>query len=268
MSVRTTKWFVYSLTEGYLWPSQERAYTFEGIQILYRPETEGDYADLSLEVGLNEDKKPYIALFNRFLTILSWIYDKELNSEGNGCATFRARKTKPKFGKFIGSDLESIPTITDPDQLFALALYRNAMGIDYPPLKFAEYWRIFEIKKPGMKLINWINEQLLILKNTNGMQGCDAFERLQELHSENNSMDIGNYLKESCRHASVHARVKPIVNPDNPVDPQRLANEIPLVKYLAEIYIEKVLGVNCRNEVKWIPSDDWLRENRGMVDNE
>ena len=58
-------------------------------------------------------------------------------------------------------------------------------------------------------------------------------EELQKLHK-----DIGEYLYESGRCAVAHAFNRPLVDPDNPDDTQRLDADLPVIKALAEQMIE------------------------------
>ncbi|GLS51444.1 hypothetical protein GCM10007885_43010 [Methylobacterium gnaphalii] len=55
--------------------------------------------------------------------------------------------------------------------------------------------------------------------------------------------DVGRHLYESGRCAIAHATGKPIVNPDDPRDAERLFLELPLVREMAVRAIEDRFGI-------------------------
>lgn len=63
------------------------------------------------------------------------------------------------------------------------------------------------------------------------------------------SIDVGDHIYVSGRCANAHANEDPIVDPDSSGDLTRMHRELPLVKALAEIVIERELGVKSKQAI-------------------
>ncbi|MEZ4819975.1 MAG: hypothetical protein R3A45_08800 [Bdellovibrionota bacterium] len=60
---------------------------------------------------------------------------------------------------------------------------------------------------------------------------------------------IGEYLWESGRCAIAHSNVQPLVDPENSQDLQRINQDLPIIKELAEYFIEHELGIKSKHTV-------------------
>jgi len=54
---------------------------------------------------------------------------------------------------------------------------------------------------------------------------------------------VGQYLYGSCRCAVVHAFNTPVVDPDDPDDDRRLDADLPIIRELAAIYMQRDLAL-------------------------
>jgi len=252
-------WIVYGVERAEVWTSEERSFPFEGKEILYRPETETEFADLSLSYAYGEDIVSYVNTIRRFLSLLSWLYDAPIRITGGAGGSGRGRVSKPKLlAKVIGREPEILPSIDDRKQLLALAIYRNALNTSYSPFSFSEFFRIVEIGISGRGRRGWIKSALSQLPSRGEFKDISALERLRELREDPEAKsDIASYLLDRGRHAAVHGSHDPVINPDDLRDTVRLAKDLPLMKYLAELCIEDELKVKCRDEVVWKASRDW-----------
>lgn len=110
------------------------------------------------------------------------------------------------------------------------------MSINSDPFAFLSYFKILNIAYPnGQGQMDWINNNLA------GVWYGPAVDRVNELRSS--IADIGNYLYVQGRCAVAHANGTPLVNPDNYADKRRLFRDLPLMKEVAALFIERELGV-------------------------
>jgi hypothetical protein len=138
--------------------------------------------------------------------------------------------------------VDYLPDPPNPRARLALALYREALGVNSEPFRFLGFYKIINVLHgtgPGQRA--WINGRV------DSLEDYRAKERAAQLRSE--GRDIGGYLYESGRCAVAHAFDDPIVNPEDLQDTERLARDMPLVKALAEDVIENELGVQSQRTV-------------------
>ena len=110
-----------------------------------------------------------------------------------------------------------LPQPTEPKARLALALYREALGLEHDsePYSFLGYAKILNIAlKDGKTQIAWINGAIHQLKDH------FAKERLSKLAASESN--VGDYLYASGRCAIAHANADPIVDPDDASDTTRL----------------------------------------------
>jgi hypothetical protein len=132
--------------------------------------------------------------------------------------------------------IEYLPEVRDPRIQLALALYREALSVNSVTYKILGFFKVLNIKNAhGADQIKWIDEALPSIKE------FYAIKRIEVLRSKAES--IGQYLYASCRCAVAHAFSEPVVDPENPDDTKRLAEDLPLIKALAEHLIESEFGI-------------------------
>ena len=252
-------WVVYGVEQGSMWPSEERTFRFEDKIILYRPETDNEYADISTNYTYGEDPTRYWNILRRFFSVLAWLYDSPVRITGAIGGSHRCCVGKPKYKITADSELEALPSIKDEKQLLALAIYRNALNAKYPPFSIIEFYRILELGLGEFKNIKiWIQEKLNNLPTNGHLKDISALESLKEITKNAPENQIPDYIY-TGRCASAHGKRGPVINPDDVNHTGRIGSDYWLWKYLAEVCIEEKLGVKCRDEAVWKASNDWCK---------
>lgn len=233
-----TEWLVVGLDVGVHWPTVETRVNFEGHEILLRPETDrlGPSVVMAYEPPTGQEEA--LHLVRRFLSSLAWVkggHLREIMVTGGSHAIGvgkgpMARLIDPKFR------VDYLPEPADPKARLALALYREAMGLNSTPYQFLGFYKVVNVVHgSGSAQKAWIN------KTVDKVEDHIARQLLAGLRAQ--GQDVGNYLYESGRCAVAHAFNEPVVNPDDPEDTQRLAKDLRLMKALAEYAVEHELGV-------------------------
>jgi hypothetical protein len=139
-------------------------------------------------------------------------------------------------------EADYVPDSEDPRARRALAIYREALGLNSVRYQFLGFHKVLDIvhQKPDAQ-IEWTNGVL------GSLEDHQAKTRAEELRSQ--GKDVGAYLYGAGRSAVAHAYADPVVDPDRPEDTLRLGRDLPLVKALAEFAIEHELGVKSERTV-------------------
>ena len=221
------------------WPNKHIELTFENNRLELSPMTMEHAPTVSLYVETEITFEAGGTLLCRFLSRLAWSMDAGISNE------FFSGSNNPEHPGLMGrlnySDfgwincepwqLLYMPKVSTLSAELALALYREGMTLDSIPFSFLSYFKILNIQhEKGDVQQTWIND------NLNKISGIIEKQRLQEL--QNSYQNIGKYLYKQGRCAVAHAHNTPIVNPDNYADKHRLELDLPLMKELANIYIE------------------------------
>jgi hypothetical protein len=151
---------------------------------------------------------------------------------------------KGEFGNVITPDLDLsyLPEPADEKALLAMALLREGRGLNHPGYAFLSSYRVLDVALPDPKAqMAWIDANLDKLTH-------NAKQALTKLQNSDQS-EIGKHLYASGRCAMARAAREPIVDPDDPTDLRRLAEEPPIIMELAELAIETILGVETSQTV-------------------
>lgn len=183
-------------------------------------------------------------MLGRFLSRLAWSKDGgivELFVAGSNNPDRPGRLGRGNYGTSDWApvepwDLLYLPIPATAEANLALALFREGMSINSDPFAFLSYFKILNIAfLNGQAQMNWINN------NLSGIWYSPAVDRIRELQSS--VADLGDYLYVQGRCAVAHANGTPIVNPDNYADKRRLSHDLPLMKEVAAMFIERELDV-------------------------
>jgi len=235
---------VVGLDAGIFWPSKETQVHFRGHKILLRPETETLMPSVVLEYEPSMTNEEALFLVRRFLSSLSWIEGSYLREEiiTGGGLPINVGKSNTKHVS-LHFNVDYLPDPQDSKAQLALALYREAQGVNSIPHQFLGYFKIINILyNNSKKQIDWINNTV------NKIEDPDVQSRLSSLKNQPN--DVGRYLYESGRCAVAHSFNEPIVDPDNPTDRRRLSDDLPVIKALAEYLIEHELGILSQKTIR------------------
>ena len=231
-------WLVVGLESGIPWPTERTTLEFEGCELTLRPETDQLAPTLVLQYTPPMQFTDALARARRFLSALAWSkrhYIREIGTTG-GTHPIQMGKGGGLHAIAPGFRADYLPRPTDQRARLALALYREAMGLNNHSYEFLGYYKVINLlNASGPAQIQWINE------NVGRLEDPVACERREELPRE--GRDIGDYLFVSGRCAVAHAFADPTVDPDDPEDTLRLARDLMLMRALAEFAIERELGV-------------------------
>lgn len=239
------QWTCVGVKTSVPWPISETTVEFEGHKIILRPETDTLACSIAFEhgsAGISREDAKYI--IRRFMSALSWI-------EGAGISeTFWAGGGGPTgIGKSPNNSISTtkidplfLPNPQEQKSKLALALYREALSVNSIPYKFLGFVKILNILVSSRtQHKDWIEKNIGLLKNS------DALGVVERLKSKN--VDIGEHIYVSGRCAIAHAHTDPIVDPDSSEDRMRLIEELPLIKELAEIAMEKDMGIKSQRTI-------------------
>lgn len=238
-------WLNAAVKPNFSWPNRHVELTFENKRLVLSPLTNGHAPSVSLfDVANGITFEAGGTLICRFLSRLAWSMDAGVSNEFFSGSNnpehpgLMGRLNYPDFG-WISCEpwqLLYMPKVSTLSAELAIALYREGMTLNSIPFSFLSFFKILNIQhEKGDEQQAWIND------NLNKISGIIEKQRLQELQTS--YQNIGKYLFKQGRCAVAHAFDRSIVNPDNYTDNRRLELDLPLVKELANIYIENEFGV-------------------------
>jgi len=267
-------WFVQAFETTICLPKGEIKVSYEGEELLIRSATPDYYADISIEYQNPAHTLKYRKLISRFINVLAWANRKAIYEQLATGGTCRGRVGKTHTDHAIGSlETQDLPDVSkNENRALALSLYRNALSASSLPAKVIDLMRIFEIgrEQNSAKLKEWMNKQVQTIQSADweSMQVRDlsAKRRLVDLLKDQPSLDVGDYLYRTARCSSAHAASDPN-DPFNPEHNERLSEDLCLIWYLVEKFIEGEIGVPslCRKQ-PILPSLFDVMKLSGMLD--
>ena len=178
----------------------------------------------------------------RFLSELSWLFNSRVNyfgSVGSGQNKIPIREIAAYYW------IKNAICLTDyrqiairKEQKIALGIYREARNSNSRFYEFLSYFRIINMtNRTRLMQVAWINNNFSIPRDVHNVRKTLA---------EKGIADVGKHLYESGRCAIAHASLTSggdIADPNNPADLSRINGEVTLVRELAELLINRDLGV-------------------------
>ena len=200
----------------------------------------------------------------RFCSALCWAQGGgiEIVTWIGGNLPYRVRKLK---GRSVTHYLEAehLPRVDSTEDKAALAFFREGLSLDNPFYAFLSLFKTISVIIPdGRQRKEWIDEVIGDLDDRR------AKERRDQLIAD--GINVGQYIWDEGRNAIAHAEKIPYVNPDETDDHFRLQQDIPLLRNLAELSMERLRGIR-RSHTIWkehlyelqgfrdLMSDDLLR---------
>lgn len=231
-------WVVANISDPVFWPLKVQKFTYRGETLFILPVTTDHYPAVAMRLRPPLDRLAGQRLILRFLSAVAWVEGQAVIIEywtGGGRPQPMGR-TDAHRQLNHGFDLSYLPEPADEKACLALALYREGKALNHKPYAFLSYFRVLDGNFAGSAALKkWIND------NVDALDSPEAKKIAARLRIT--EPDIGKYLYESGRCAVAHARSEPLIDPDDPLDWQRLDQELPLIAALAVHYIEKELGV-------------------------
>jgi hypothetical protein len=241
------KWVQCGIT-GMGFPKEPTEITFRGRTLYLLPgqsKGENDFSDrypvVALEhTGLSfEDGQ---RLISAFINSVAWV-----RRAGIRTAQFGGGSHLHGLG---GADAEALVDehfelnyLSDPADdraRLALAFYREGLTLESVAYQCLSFFKIFNITLESKAQIAWIDANIEAARKLSPI-GTGKWE--ENAGFDATKQTAGEYLYVSNRCAVAHAFSQPLIDPDNPDDRRRLANDLPMVKALAEHFIEQEFGV-------------------------
>lgn len=240
-------WANMAVRPGFSWPNVYVEIPFEGKTMVLQPGSDKHSRAVSVYDDQGTNLEEGGSRVSRFLSHLAWSHDAALvdvfltgsnNPAHPGLCGLHQQPTMnwASTGPWLSLYL---PTAPDSRGLLALALYREGMGLtaDSPPFSFLSFAKVLNIvHASGPAQVEWINANIDVVPECSR-----GGTRLGELHADGVS-DVGAYLYGQGRCAVAHAH-STTVDPDDYADRRRLSADLPLMKEVAALFIEKELGI-------------------------
>lgn len=235
-------WVVVGVDSSVAWPTTDTDIEFRGHKFILRPGSKELVPSVAFEHPTSLSFEEALLIIRHFLSSLAWVERTAVREEGVTGGTHPIRIGWPMKGNIITHNFhhDYLPDPADPRSRLALAIYREALGLNSVAYTFLGFFKVINlIRETGREQKDWINAALLIVKERR------AVERLAELSKTES--DVGAYLYESGRCAVAHAYSEPIADPENVKDRARISKDMPLIQALAELAIETDLGVKSQD---------------------
>lgn len=241
----TGDWIIANLETSISWPVAYQRQEYAGRTYFIIPLTKNHCPAVAIRRG-DETLQAGRSSLLRFLSAMSWTQSAgAIVQSFSGGGLPRPQRRGSDWGLSITADLNLtyLPEPHEPRSALALALMREGRGLNHPAYAFLSFYRVLEAAIPaGRQRQTWIDENIDEMMDHGGRS---ALERLRASGVE----DPGAHLYKSGRMAIAHAQSDPIINPDDASDYDRIAGELPIMRGLAELAIERVLGVKTRSTI-------------------
>jgi hypothetical protein len=241
---------------GLGFPREPREFQFRGRTLYLLPgvpkgekSTTGDlYPVVALEhTGMTfEDGQ---RLISAFINGIAWVRRAPILTAQFGGGSYVHGLGGPD-AKAMFDDRFELNYVPDPDNdraSLALAFYREGLTLNSAAYQCLSFFKVLNISiKGGAEQVAWINANIEDARKKAPYQAQDWEVNAGFKASEQSP---GQYLYLSNRCAVAHAFNDPLIDPDDPDDRRRLANDLPIVKALAEHFIEQEFGVKSAMSV-------------------
>lgn len=255
------QWITVAIEGHHAWPTVPAIYRFRTYDLLLRPGDNATYSTVSLKYDdYRIDAKEAQKLIMNFISSLAWYEDSPIYLRqwigGSRCFNIGkpglALQSKPSTSTLPTFSIKALavrelPDSLDPNVRATLAFYREGLELDNAAYSFLSFYKIINLfvgpNGAGRKQVKWINDNITLLKDKS-----DAKKRVDELRKTSN--DIGGYLYASCRCAVAHADTgQTFIDPEDVDELMRLNADLPLIRALSQIVIEKEHGVKSRQTI-------------------
>lgn len=230
-------WIVATLATGIPWPVKTHKIVYLGQDFWIIPPTQDTSPAVAIRVERDANSEHRTKMM-RFLSALSWSqgYGVRVSGFGGGSMPFLST-SKGTGGYTLTADFV-VRDLPEPDAAgqLALALMREARGLDHSGYSFLTFYRVLEAAIPaGQARGVWITDALEKLEG-------QAKEALAKVRARGIN-DVGRHIQLARRQAIAHAARQPIMDPDDYSVVRELYEERPLIQGLAERAIEEILGI-------------------------
>lgn len=219
------------------WPATERVINFRGREVHLLPGSDTLSRMVRVKTSTDFTQLDADKLILEFLSALAWAEQAEaVTTFGNWC-TAPLNLGKGPVAVIGDGHFDYLPDPPDPKAKLALALYREGLSVNLTPYQFLGFFKIINIIcDKGMNQKKWIRN------NLQHVMDKDALARIAAIQG-----DVADYLYDSGRCAVAHAFDQTnVVNPDDPADLIRLSADLPVIRELARVAIEREFGIRSK----------------------
>ncbi|MCH7603546.1 MAG: hypothetical protein IIB54_12335, partial [Planctomycetes bacterium] len=216
---------------------------FRGRIFHFIPETDRVSRMIRVETGPGFTQLDADKLILEFLSALAWAEQSSAITKFGNWSTTPLNIGKGSIGGVIGNNhFDYLPDPPDPKAKLALALYREGLSVNLTPYKFLGFFKIINIiRNKGPDQIQWITDNLHYVTDKR------ALARIAVIQAKES--DLAEYLYVSGRCAVAHAFDQShVVNPDDPDDLIRLSEDLPVIRELARVAIEREFKIKSVRE--------------------
>jgi len=224
------------------WPAKEQVITFRGreFQLLPGSDTLSHMIRVKTETGFTQVDADKLIL--ELLSALAWAEQAEaVTTFGNWC-TAPLNIGKGPMGMIGAGHFDYLPDPPDPKAKLALALYREGLSVNMIPYQFLGFFKVINIiRDKGKDQKQWITDNLQYVTDKSALARIAAIQAKKS--------DVANYLYVSGRCAVAHAFDQTnIVNPDDPANLIRLSEDLPVIRELARVAVEREFGIKSERD--------------------
>ena len=228
------------------WPNEILKVSYEGCDLQLVPpklKKSGEFYDTyPLVAADGVDKREAtekIQTVHRFLNALAWREQSSIREVGLEVTSWATVQAVQVLGNSTTEEFStanlSIPS--SREARLALAFYRDGLSVQHTGFQVLSFFKIFNILHAAAKpQIEWMNARL------SDVRGGHARARIDELIALGE--DVGSYLYYSGRCAVAHAFAQPLLDPDNIEDERRLRSDLPAIRELSAILMQREWNVS------------------------
>jgi hypothetical protein len=224
------------------WPSRERFIDFRGRRFHLLPATDKVSRMIRVETATDFTQRDADRMIFELLSALAWAEQGGARTTYGNWATAPLDIGKGPMGIAGDGHFDYLPDPADPKAKLALALYREGLSVNLTPYKFLGFFKVINIiRDKGDEQKKWIRDNLQHVADQKAKTRIAAIQSAEP--------DLANYLYKSGRCAVAHAFDQSnVVNPDDPGDLIRLEEDLPVIRELARIAIEREFGVKSTQD--------------------
>ncbi len=236
-------WIVATLTTGIPWPVKTHKVAYLGQDFWIIPPTHNTGPAVAMRVERDTTSEHRTQMM-RFLSALSWAKGSGVRVGGLGGGSMPFLSSGTGTGGYVLTADFVVRDLPEPNAQgqIALALMREARGLNHSAYSFLTFYRVLEAALPkGRARGAWITDALEKLEG----QAKEALGKVKARGVD----DVGAYIQRARRQAIAHAAEQPIMDPDDYSVVHELYEELPLIQGLAERAIEEILGIPTRSSI-------------------
>jgi hypothetical protein len=239
-------WIVANLDTSISWPVEAQKVAYLGTEFWLVPITRESYPAVATKRHA-ESREEVRSRLMRFLSAVSWSESAGIMVDSFGGGSLpRPMGRQKSSGLTITQDLNLtyLPEPADDRGRLALALMREARGLNHPAYAFLSFYRVLEaaIPAPHPARDKWIATNLGRLRNPHAQDALKALNAAGVLN-------VADHIRKARRHAIAHAASGTIINPDDIKESDNIRSELPIMIGLAELAIEEEIGVRTRHTI-------------------